>query len=85
MLSSKNKEKIIAKSRIHDKDTGSSPVQVAILNERIDLLTKHLQKNKKDEHSRRGLIKLVAKRRTHEKYLNANKKSTRSWVDFTSL
>ena len=73
MLLTKKKEVIIKKTRVHDKDTGSSEVQVALLNERINELTKHLKKNQKDEHSRRGLLKLVSKRRTHEKYLNAKK------------
>ncbi len=70
MLTTKKKAGLIKKSRLHEKDTGSSAVQVAILNERISELTKHLKKNKKDEHSRRGLLKLVAKRRTHEKFIN---------------
>ncbi|MCX6753111.1 MAG: 30S ribosomal protein S15, partial [Candidatus Nomurabacteria bacterium] len=51
------------------KDTGSSQVQVAILSTQIDELAKHLKKHKKDNHSRRGLIKMVADRRTHLKYL----------------
>ena len=70
MLTTKKKAGLIKKSRLHEKDTGSSAVQVAILNERISELTKHLKKNKKDEHSRRGLLKLVAKRCTHEKFIN---------------
>ncbi len=69
MLSTKKKQTIIKKSQIHEKDTGSSAVQVAMISERIDELTKHLKKNKKDEHSRRGLLKLVSKRRAHEKFL----------------
>ena len=69
MLSTKKKQTIIKKSQVHEKDTGSSAVQVAMLSERIDELTKHLKKNKKDEHSRRGLLKLVSKRRAHEKFL----------------
>lgn len=74
MLSTPKKEAIIKKSRVHDKDTGSSAVQIALLNERIGELTKHLQKNKKDQSSRRGLLKLVSQRRAHEKYLAAKKK-----------
>ena len=69
MLAKKKKQAVISKTKIHDKDTGSSHVQVAILNERIKELTTHLKKNKKDNHSRRGLLGLVAKRRSHEKYL----------------
>lgn len=71
MLTSKKKQTLIKKSRVHEKDTGSSVVQVALLTARINELTSHLKKNKKDESSRRGLLRLVAKRRTHEKYLKA--------------
>ena len=74
MLKSRKKQSLIKKHRVHDKDTGSSVVQVAILNERIDELTGHLKKNPMDEHSRRGLLRLVAKRRTHQKYLATKKK-----------
>jgi len=77
MLTTKKKQGLIKKHRTHDKDTGSSKVQVAILNERIEELTKHLKKNQKDEHSRRGLLKLVAKRRTHEKYLASQSKKSK--------
>jgi len=73
MLSTKKKSTIIKKVRVHDKDTGSSEVQIGILTERINELTKHLKKNQKDEHSRRGLLKLVSKRRAHEKYVVAKK------------
>lgn len=69
MLKKDIKEKIIKRHRRHDKDTGSSAVQAAVLDARIQELTTHLHKNKKDQHSRRGLLKLVAKRRTHQKYL----------------
>lgn len=70
MLSSKKKKVVISKNQLHAKDTGSSKVQVAILSERIEELAKHLKKNKKDEHSRRGLLKLVAKRRAHQKFIS---------------
>jgi small subunit ribosomal protein S15 len=73
MLTVKKKAVLIKKNQVHDKDTGSSKVQVAILTERINELAKHLKKNAKDESSRRGLLKLVAKRRTHEKALQAKK------------
>ena len=73
MLKMKKKRDLIKKNRTHEKDTGSSEVQVAILNERIAELTKHLKENQKDEHSRRGLLKLVAKRRTHEKFVAKKK------------
>ncbi len=73
MLTVKKKAVLISKNQVHEKDTGSSEVQVAILTERINELAKHLKKNEKDESSRRGLLKLVAKRRTHEKVLQAKK------------
>lgn len=69
MLKTAKKQKIIKESGIHDKDTGSSEVQIAVLTERIDELSKHLKKNKKDRHSRRGLLSMVANRQTHLKYL----------------
>lgn len=74
MLSTKKKQTIIKKAKVHETDTGSSEVQIAILTERINELTAHLKKNKKDVHSRRGLLKLVSKRRAHEKYLDGKKK-----------
>jgi len=75
MLRSKKKQAVIKKSRIHEKDTGSPEVQVAILSTKIAELTKHLKKHKKDNHSRRGLIKMVADRRTHLKYLERKDKA----------
>jgi small subunit ribosomal protein S15 len=73
MLKTKKKLTVIKKTQVHDKDTGSSDVQVGLLTERINELTKHLKKNKKDESSRRGLLRLVSKRRLHEKYLAVKK------------
>lgn len=69
MLTKKVKERVIKGVRTHDKDTGSAEVQVAILSRRIDDLSLHLKKNMKDNHSRRGLLQMVADRRTHLKYL----------------
>jgi len=63
MISKEKKKKIIEKFQVHKEDTGSSEVQVAILTERINYLTEHLKSNKKDNDSRRGLLKLVAKRK----------------------
>ena len=74
MLTTKKKQNIIKKSRIHDKDTGSPEVQIAILSKSIDELAKHLKEHKKDNHSRRGLIKMVADRRKHLKYLEKTDK-----------
>lgn len=75
MLATKKKQAVIKKIRIHEKDTGSPEVQVAILSAQISELTKHLKKHKKDNHSRRGLIKMVADRRIHLKYLERKDKS----------
>jgi small subunit ribosomal protein S15 len=69
MLSTRQKTKIIKEIAIHDKDTGSPEVQVAILSKRIDELTSHLRKHKKDNHSRRGLLGMVADRQSHLAYL----------------
>lgn len=74
MLTTKKKATLIKKTRVHEKDTGSSDVQIGLLTERINELTDHLKKHKKDNHSRRGLLKLVAKRRSHEKFLDTKKK-----------
>ena len=72
MLTKTKKAKVIKEVAVHDKDTGSTDVQVAILSKRIDELASHLKKNPKDNHSRRGLLGMVADRRTHLKYLEKN-------------
>jgi small subunit ribosomal protein S15 len=69
MLDKKAKEKLIKKYRVHDTDTGSSQVQIAILTEEIKELTEHLKKHKHDFSSRRGLLKKVGERRKLLKYL----------------
>lgn len=63
------KKKIIKKYQLHKEDTGSPQVQIAILSARVEALTKHLSKHKKDFHSRRGLLQLVGQRRRLIKYL----------------
>ena len=63
------KQEIISSNKRHDTDTGSPEVQVAILTERINHLNEHLKINKKDHHSRRGLLKMVGKRRGLLDYL----------------
>ena len=68
------KASVIGSYKLHDSDTGSPEVQVAVLSGQIDALAKHLKKHKKDNHSRRGLIKMVADRRTHLKYLERKSK-----------
>ncbi len=62
-------EKIVKEYQRHDKDTGSPEVQIAILTEKINRLTEHMKKHKKDLHSRRGLIAMVNKRRRLLEYL----------------
>jgi small subunit ribosomal protein S15 len=69
MLTKRKKENVIKDVRRHDTDTGSPEAQVAILTKQIDDLSKHLKKNAKDFHSRRGLLQMVADRRKHLKYL----------------
>ena len=69
MLTKTKKLKVIKEVAVHATDTGSPEVQIAILSKRIDELTKHLKKNNKDNHSRRGLLGMVADRRKHLKYL----------------
>jgi len=63
------KREIIDKFKLHERDTGSPEVQIAILSERINYLTEHLKIHKKDKHSRLGLIKMVNRRRKHLNYL----------------
>jgi len=74
MLTVKKKSNIIKKNQLHDKDTGSPEVQIAILSKRIEELAGHLKEHKKDNHSRRGLIKMVADRRSHLKFLERTDK-----------
>lgn len=69
MLNKELKQKIIKKFRIHDNDTGSPQVQIAILSKEIKQLTEHLQTHKHDHSSRRGLLKKVGERRRLLKYL----------------
>lgn len=69
MLYAKEKASIIEKHRVHETDTGSSAVQIAITSEEIDQLADHLKKHPKDNHSRRGLLKMVARRKRLLSYL----------------
>ena len=68
-LNAKEKQKVIGKVRVHDKDTGSSAVQIAILSAEIARLTDHLKIHRKDNHSRRGLLTMVAQRKKLLGYL----------------
>jgi len=69
MLTKRVKAKVIGEHRMHEKDTGSAPVQIAVLSRQIDELAAHLKKNPKDNHSRRGLLKMVSQRRRLLLYL----------------
>jgi small subunit ribosomal protein S15 len=74
MITTKQKQNIIKKAQIHATDTGSPEAQVALLSKSIDELAVHLKKNHKDNHSRRGLLQMVADRRTHLNYLKRKNK-----------
>ncbi len=69
MLLKEDKKKIIDEFKVNDNDTGSSEVQVAILTNKINILNEHLKSNKKDHHSRRGLVIMVGKRKRLLEYL----------------
>jgi small subunit ribosomal protein S15 len=72
-LSKDEKEEIIKRFQVHDKDSGSPEVQIALLTERIKQLTGHFEVHKKDYHSRRGLLKLVGQRRRLLDYLKSKR------------
>lgn len=74
MLSKRVKANATKEVKRHDSDTGSPEVQVALLTRQINELSKHLRTHKKDFHSRRGLLQLVADRRKHLKYLEKKSK-----------
>lgn len=80
-LKTKSKQKIIDKYKIHKTDTGSAEVQIAVLTKEIKELVKHLRKHKKDNHSRRGLLMMVSKRKKLLDYLShENEKRYKSIV-----
>ena len=68
MLTKRQKKLVINESKIHETDTGSTKVQIALLNKQIGDLAAHLKKHSKDHHSRRGLLKMVGTRRRLMKY-----------------
>ena len=83
-LEAERKQEIIGESRVHDTDTGSPEVQIAILTERINGLRSHFTEHKHDHHSRRGLLKMVGRRRRLLTYL-ARKDITRYRETITRL
>lgn len=74
-VAKEKKKEIVDSYQYHEKDTGSSSVQVALLTERINTLAEHFKKYKKDFQSRMGLLKLVSKRRRHLDYLKKHDKA----------
>jgi small subunit ribosomal protein S15 len=68
-LATEQKRDIIEKHKLHDKDTGSPEVQIALLTERVNYLTGHFKKHAKDHHSRQGLLKIVNQRRRLLNYI----------------
>jgi len=71
-LTQERKNELINEYKVHDTDTGSPEVQIAILTEKINYLNNHLRTHKKDHHSRRGLLKMVGQRRNLLTYLRDN-------------
>lgn len=72
MLTLERRKELIADYRLHEKDTGSPEVQIALLSARIEYLTEHFKAHKKDHHSRRGLLKLVGQRRRLLNYIKVD-------------
>ena len=86
MLTKRKKINAIKNVKRHDTDTGSPEAQIAVLTKRIQELTVHLKKNHKDNHSRRGLLQMVADRRKHLKYLEgSNKRKYNSLIKLLGL
>ncbi len=75
MLTKRVKSRIVGEHKTNDKDTGSAQVQIAMTSRQIEELAAHLKKNPKDNHSRRGLLKMVSKRRRLLSYLKKNELS----------
>ena len=80
MLTKRKKTAAIRDAATHDTDTGSAEVQITLLSKRIEELASHLKKHNKDTHSRRGLLQMVANRRTHLKYLEGKSKKRHSAI-----
>ncbi len=83
MLTKRKKANAIKEVQLHGTDTGSAESQIALLTRRIEEVTSHLKIHKKDNHSRRGLIQMVADRRKHIKYLEKNKPTSLKKVSKT--
>lgn len=81
-LAQVKKQEVIKEYKTHTKDTGSTEVQIALLTERINILSEHFTRHKKDKHSRRGLLVMVGRRRRLLNYLK--KKNNRKYEDILS-
>lgn len=79
-ISQERKNEIIKEYRVHETDTGSPEVQIAVLTAEINAVNEHLRTHKKDHHSRRGLLKMVGRRRHLLNYLRS-KDSTLPWIN----
>ncbi|MBD3238762.1 MAG: 30S ribosomal protein S15 [Candidatus Moranbacteria bacterium] len=85
-LTKQSKQKIIKENQIHEQDTGSASVQIAVLSQKISKLSKHLQINKKDNHSKKGLLRMVAQRKKLINYLkNTDEKALQELAKKYSL
>jgi small subunit ribosomal protein S15 len=85
-VTKERRQEVIKDNRINDKDTGSAAVQVGIITERINDLTKHFEKHKKDHHSRRGLMLMVSRRNRLLKYMrNRNYNEYKTLIDRLKL
>ena len=86
VMTPEKKQEVIGQFKVHDSDTGSPEVQIALLSERINYLTEHFKTHKKDHSSRRGLLKLVGQRRRLLDYLkNKNVERYRSLIDHLGI
>lgn len=86
MLAKEEKDKIVEEYKLHEGDTGSPEVQVALLTHRINSVNNHLKSHKKDHHSRRGLLKMVGQRRNLLRYLqNKDVERYRSLIEKLSI
>jgi small subunit ribosomal protein S15 len=85
-LPTEEKQQMVERFRLHDKDTGSPQVQVALLTQRINGLASHFQTHKKDRHSRQGLLRMVSRRRRLHAYLQGHDQPTyRHLLDVLNL
>lgn len=86
MISSEKRSEIIQQHRVHETDTGSAQVQIAILTDRINSINEHMKQNKKDFHTQRGLLKLVGRRNRLLRYMrNTNEEGYKTLIKSLGL